>query len=234
MMKNLIYFLFIVFPTMVWGQTLDVANVSSSQELIDQLLGEGVEISNFTVHGDLRQTGTFNDPIGILGVRNGLVMGTGDVSYAEPPNRPFNSGIVNEINVSTTYNSNVQSTLLDNISSGDPYFDAIIIEFDIIPKGNLLSFNYVLASEEYIEHDDEFPDFFGFWFSGPGIIGNQNLAKLPGTNIDVNTSTVNDTKNNKYYNDNGAGNTPAVNMLFGYDGYTDLFKVRYETGWAVG
>ena len=93
MMKNLIYFLFIVFPTMVWGQTLDVANVSSSQELIDQLLGEGVEISNFTVHGDLRQTGTFNDPIGILGVRNGLVMGTGDVSYAEPPNRPFNSGI---------------------------------------------------------------------------------------------------------------------------------------------
>ena len=70
------------------------------------------------------------------------------------------------------------------------------------------SFNYVFASEEYLEYVGSINDAFGFFLSGPNPAGgnyvNVNLAIVPGTaNTPVTIDNVNDATNSNYYIDNG-------------------------------
>lgn len=214
---------------------LKVNQATSADQLVNALLGSGVEISNVQIKGTIEQTGTFNNPIGAVGIRKGVVLTTGNVRVADGPNKNCeqaldvpNCSIVE--GVSTTFNVNITDPKLDEIApnGAGSYFDAVILEFDLIPKGNKISFQYVMGSEEYKEDDDDFPDMFGFFISGPGIIGEQNIALVPGTNQVVTTATINDNVNSALYNDNGAGDTPIINALLGYDGYTDVLTAEAD------
>ena len=64
-----------------------------------------------------------------------------------------------------------------------------MFEFDIIPSGDSLKFNFVFGSEEYNEWvGSQYNDVFGFFISGPGITGDpgigndHNIALIPNTN----------------------------------------------------
>lgn len=217
------YYFFLLFNFSFWvNAQIYVTPTTNISQLQNQLKGGGIEISNFKVNGDLRQTGSFNDKIGILGVLSGIVMATGDARIAEGPN--------DGINESTSFGNLTKDPLLDQLAEdlGVSYNDAIIVEFDFTPKGNVFTFKYVLASEEYIEDDDDFPDFFGFWLTGPGFSEPVNLAKVPKTNLNVNTATINDKVNSQYFNYNGDGTTPIFNPFLGFDGYTSLLSARID------
>jgi hypothetical protein len=199
---------------------IKVQTNNSVEALKKQLIGDGLEISDFSVKGDFKQVGSFNDPIGIIGLRTGIILVTGEATVAQGPN---NNG--------ASYSSSndiITDPLLDELSNqiGVTYNDAVIVEFDFIPKGNVFSMNFVLGSEEYIEDDESYPDFFGFWITGPGYPTPTNIAKVPSTNEPVSTATINDVKNNNFYNDNGDGTTPLINQFLGFDGYTDLITSK--------
>ena len=50
--------------------------------------------------------------------------------------------------------------------------DVAILEFDFVPVSSYLSFKYVFASEEYFAYENtQFNDVFGFFISGPNIVG---------------------------------------------------------------
>ena len=74
--------------------------------------------------------------------------------------------------------------------------DAAVLEFDFIPTGDSLSFNYSFGSDEYNEYVcGSVNDAFGFFLSGPGINGAYsnnaiNLAIIPetdGTPVTINS-----------------------------------------------
>lgn len=75
--------------------------------------------------------------------------------------------------------------------------DACVIEFDFLPVGDTIRFNYVFGSEEYHDYvGSSFNDVLGFFLSGEGIVGPYtndaiNIAKVPGTNLAVSISNVN-------------------------------------------
>ena len=79
--------------------------------------------------------------------------------------------------------------------SGNATFDACVLEFDFIPKGNQISFRYQFGSEEYPDFTcTQFNDVFGFFING----GTEyplptNIALVPGTSpgIPVAINTVN-------------------------------------------
>ena len=96
--------------------------------------------------------------------------------------------------------------------------DVCMLEFDFVPLGNQVDFQYVFASEEYPDYVCSINDVFGFFISGPGIVGSPNIALLPGTATPVGINTVNGgvgagtncppggLTNTQYYISNGNGN----------------------------
>ena len=101
--------------------------------------------------------------------------------------------------------------------------DACVLEFDFVPLGDSIRFNYVFSSEEYVpDYVCSFNDVFAFFISGPGITGLKNIALIPNTNTPVSIFNVNNVpggacpNNPQYYIDN------STNVFFTHDGHTCL------------
>lgn len=153
----------------------------TAQEVVETiLLGEGVEIFNVTYSGDLDQIGSFDANNSNILIPDGMIMATGSCSNVIGPN---DSGS------STTGGGNFQvnDPDLDQLSTFDTN-DAAVLEFDFIPTGDSINFNYSFGSDEYNEYVcGSVNDAFGFFLSGPGINGAYsnnaiNLAVIPNTN----------------------------------------------------
>jgi hypothetical protein len=94
--------------------------------------------------------------------------------------------------------------------------DACVLEFDCIPMGDTLLFNFCFGSDEYPEFvGSSFNDVFAIWISGPGYAGPTNVAALPdGTPVAINN--VNADLNPEYFHDNHQ----PPGQFVGYDGFT--------------
>ncbi|MBS1582145.1 MAG: choice-of-anchor L domain-containing protein [Bacteroidetes bacterium] len=198
------------------------------QELVqDVLVGPGITVSNVTFNGATGNTpnvqiGAFDATACVLGVDSGLLLCTGDIAVAYGPNDWGSAALA----IMEPYFFNDPD--LDDIAD-DLMFDPALLEFDLVPLGDTLRFEYVFASEEYLEWvGSAYNDVFGFFLSGPGISGPFtggaiNLALVPGTNDPVSVNTINDLENTAYYVDNGDGDQAPYNASTHYiqfDGYT--------------
>jgi len=164
------------------------------------LLGAGVSVDNITFNGTpasqvSAQVGLFISNGSYMPLDSGLVMSTGGVFDPGTGDIVGMGGI--PISTTTTGgDADLQNLSNENIN------DQAIIEFDFIPSGDTLRFNYVFGSEEYPEYVNDFNDAFGFFISGPGIAGTYsspaafpdgsvNIALIPGTNTPVTIDNVN-------------------------------------------
>lgn len=202
------------------------------------LIGEGVETFNITSTGHINSRGFF---IGTsnLGIESGVILASGHVENSEGPNN-------------TDSKETVFGTPGDPILaqlSGNPSYDASILEFDFIPQSNTVEFRYVFGSEEYPEYTAQptYNDVFGFFISGPDIYGpypsppafpngSINIAILPILTFPatvVSIYNINNGPNNtgpcancEYYVNNGTGITPNANPYIQYDGFTTVLTAR--------
>lgn len=158
------------------------------EELVEQILvGEGVTVSNITYTGVASQRGYFDGTNSNIGLDGGVILSSGDINIAVGPNNAGGAGS----GVGGAGDADLAAL------AGVASFDAVLLEFDFIPTGDSLKFNYVFASEEYNEYTCAgVNDVFGFFLSGPGISGPftnnaANIALIPGTNTPVSINTVN-------------------------------------------
>ncbi len=196
------------------------------------LLGGGVTVSNITfTAGNPNQIGEFNSAAANVGIAQGLILSTGDVNVAIGPN---NSGS------STVGSTGMSGTDPDLLAiAGASIFDQAILEFDFVPQGDTVKFNYVFASEEYPEYappnSSSYNDAFGFFLSGPGIAGPYsngavNIALIPNTTLPVSITNINAVTNNAYYVSNGDGFTSPYNsnpQYIQFDGKTVRLTAVY-------
>ncbi|MBL7942653.1 MAG: choice-of-anchor L domain-containing protein, partial [Flavobacteriales bacterium] len=167
---------------------LVVNNTNNAIQAVDTLLGEGVEVYNIVYTGNNDQIGTFQCTNCNLGIPSGMVMSSGSVSTASGPNNTGSSS-----NGYTFGASDPDLALL----AGAGLNDAAVLQFDFVPTGDSLVFNFVWGSEEYPEYSNSgFNDSFGFFLSGPGIDGVYsndavNIALIPGTTIPVTINNLN-------------------------------------------
>lgn len=185
------------------------------------LLGPGVTASGITFTGDAGARGSFGGTHNV-GFPTGVILATGDISNAIGPNN--NTGLF-------TANGLPGDPDLDMIMSTTTSFDATVLEFDFVAQSDSIKFNYVFASEEYMEYVDTsgfstINDAFGFFISGPGISGPFsggaiNIALVPGTSLPVTMQNLNLYVNSAYYVDNGDGEGGAPpGATVQYDGMT--------------
>ena len=158
--------------------TKDLSNLTGAKQLVDTLVASGITTSNITFKGVNGAVGTFTGGIGAgIGIESGIVLSTGQISFAASTNTNDSFG---------KNNQQLGDTDLNKIVGSLGTFDAAVLEFDFIPQSSEVSFSYVFASEEYPEWvGTAFNDVFAFYLNG------QNIALVPGTTTPVAINTIN-------------------------------------------
>jgi len=196
---------------------LTVSPQTDLQALAEAISGPGVRISNPVINCHGQGYGEFNYSGSLLGLESGVILTSGRITEAIGPNDVENK----------TFQQGTSGNTLLNTVTGRTTRDACLFEFDVIPSGDSLSFQFVFGSEEYNEWvGSQFNDVFGFFISGPGIVGDpgigadKNIALIPGTSAPVAINSVNNGLNSAYYVDNAGGSQ------FQMDGYTTGLVAR--------
>lgn len=193
----LIIFSFIYLSNPVWSQ-MSVDTLISSEKLVKNVLlgGNDVKVGNIQYRGDTAARGYFEQSSSSLfRIGKGLILSTGLASSAAGPN-------------STSHKSELLFTRgdldLEELCSENTY-DAAVLEFDFVPTSNKVSFQYIFASEEYLEFTgSKFNDVFGFFISGSAIKGQKNMAVVPRSDEIVSINSINQFKNTDYFINNNA------------------------------
>ena len=164
---------------------ITVTQNANATTLANMLAGSGVTISNITKSCNTLASGTFTNVSSNIGVSQGIVLATGKVTSVPQAASSFAS----------TALTGTGDAQLSTLTPGTVY-DPCVLEFDIVPQGDTLSFKYVFASEEYPEFVcSQFNDVFGFFISGPnpagGMFANKNIATIPGSTLPVSINSVN-------------------------------------------
>jgi hypothetical protein len=219
---------------------ITVDNTQTPEQLVQNvLLGGGITVSNVTFNGQPGnvindQIGSFDGTNSNVNIAQGLVMCSGSVPEVVGPNNndgltlgPASPDFTGDIDLETISQQNVN--------------DKAVLEFDFIPIGDSIKFQYVFGSEEYPEWVCSFNDVFGFFLSGPGISGGQgyqndaiNIALVPNSGEYVGVNTINNGDND----DPNNPNCPAVNpnlyvnndggTTVVFDGFTVVLTAKAE------
>lgn len=194
------------------------------------LLGNRIRVRNVRYSGSKLSIARFIDPSEKPLIADGIVITTGRTREVPGPNRRPGTGI----NLGERGDRS-----LEHISRG-PTYDAAVLEFEFMAAEELLTFNFVFASEEYTEYVfSQFNDVFAFFISGPGIKGIKNLAVVPRNKAPITVNTVNHMVNSKNYLDNNSfdrkGNVKDAKVdnldqslleAIEFDGMTSLLKAQ--------
>ncbi len=180
--------------------SLDVGSLSSLLE------GIGVTVSNVVVNcapTAMAQFGGSSE----LSITQGLLLTSGSADMAANPSSYF---------ASQSYFTPGDLDLDMGLGSPGLTHDACGLEFDCVPQGDTLLFNFSFGSEEYPEYvGSSFNDAFAIYISGPGFGVPTNVAAIPGGTI-VSINNVNAGTNAGYFYDNET--PPGANVA--YDGFT--------------
>ncbi len=171
-----------------------VDNSMSPQQLVeDVLVGQGVQISNVTYNGQANVPGG-QPGIGsfeatdnaIVPLAGGVVLATTNVTTIPVSSTGFGGG-----------SGQSGDPDLSMLAGGQNMNDISILEFDFVPIGDTIRFNFIFASNEYQSFTcSNYNDVFGFFLSGPGINGPfsnnaKNIALVPNTNVPIGINTLN-------------------------------------------
>lgn len=176
MKKYLLSLLTVFISHFVYAQ-LAVTTNNNALQLAQSLSGQGVVITNPTLTCGTSSSGTFTATG--LGIGSGIVLSTGTADDGQTGSEGTGSG------------NNTSDPNITTITTGIQK-DVCKLEFDVTPNCNKLDVSYVFASKEYPDYVcSTYNDAFGFFISGAGIVGTQNMAVIPGTTTGVSINTVN-------------------------------------------
>ncbi|MFT5980969.1 MAG: gliding motility-associated-like protein [Flavobacteriales bacterium] len=225
------------FGTFAFGQVQ--VEYQTAEEAVAQLLGPGVTASNIIFTGSSVQLGLMYGAEGItFEPDSGIVLSCADIVNIELPGEnldvPFGEGVSGDQDLLDIANS--VPPLINQTFSVSAVNDIATLEFDFVPSGDSLSFNYSFGSDEYLTWvNSSFNDIFAFFLSGPGITGPYaapagfpdgaiNIASVPESDplLPITISSVNNVLNQQYYIDNPGNAEIAIN------GYTAQFTASAQ------
>lgn len=195
-MKTNIFIFFLIISTYsqrVNAQVISVDESNTPTQLIENILLQSscASVSNVTVSGGNFSSGelsygAFDANGSSFPFQNGIILSTGKINNAPGPNTSI---LDDGGNMGWDGDLDLQNAL--GLSNS---FNATILEFDFIPLGTQISFDYILSSEQYLTNPSSnqcnYTDGFAFLLKEVGTTTYQNLAVIPGTSIPVKINTV--------------------------------------------
>lgn len=195
------------------------------QQLVDAFIDETIVVDSISLTATDISAGIYSDALveaqGSDQMTSGIVLSSGSVSYLN--NTTNTSDDITSYLLFTDNDPDLQSL----IGSGQPVYDATILEFDFTPQlSGSASFMYVFGSDEYDEYVNEFNDVFGFFLDG------ENVATLPNSTVPVSINTVNVEVNTSYFNQNDIDYYDSIGMPIQFatemDGFTVPLTVSFD------
>jgi len=186
------------------AQYIQVDDTYTAQELVDALMANScTQVSNVTVNGNPSGSasyGYFNAGSSTFPFTGGVVLSSGSASAAPGPN----SGILSDGDENTWGGDD---DLEDAINTQETK-NATVLEFDFVPAANNVSFDYIFASEEYLQNAPDgwcnYSDGFAFLIRPVGSTAPyENLAVIPNTNTPIKVTSV-----------RGPGSCPTANAEY--------------------
>ncbi|WP_282126482.1 choice-of-anchor L domain-containing protein [Marinifilum flexuosum] len=190
--------------------TQDASVGTSPDDLVQNVLVTGcLTADNITFNGDQAQgIGYFEKGDSDFPLSAGVIMSTGNVVNARGPASRIGRDAIGGFDFDESNQDSDLMFLADTkpqfnwwgriVGWDRMYYDAQILEFDFVPAGNKLEFNYIFASEEYNGYAcTDYNDGFAFIISGPDI---SNDPGLSGRNIALTESGDQVSINNVYKN----------------------------------
>lgn len=215
----------VFFLTFETQAAVQVTSNSNAAALVQKLLNDptacttGSSVSNCTYSGASEAVGLFsNGKTSGFDLDDGIVLSTGKI--ADMPAQNLSNG-------KTTNFNTTGDTDLETLTIGGTH-DAATLSFDFVAQGEILTFQYIFASEEYNEFvNSEFNDVFGFFLNNtatPNV--KSNIGTLNGQTVSINT--VNKTSNTAYFvnNDYKDFENQIAPFTTEYDGFTRLIQVK--------
>ena len=175
------------------AQNISVDESYTPQDLVEDILINSTcaNIFNVSVSGGNFATGEksfgYFDATGTtFPFENGIILSTGKINNAPGPNSYLSDD-------GGGMGWNGDSDLNDALGLSNT-FNATVLEFDFIPLGNRISFDYIFSSEQYLSNPSanqcNFTDGFAFLLKEASATSYDNLAVIPGTNTPVKVNTV--------------------------------------------
>jgi gliding motility-associated-like protein len=247
--KSLLSIFVFLLTSNLFSQVLIDQTKTPAQLTVQDLIGNGVTVTNITFNGSAANANVLRNQIALftngenstVGIDRGVVLTTGNSLVAQIgtgfTNPPFAQQGGASSNSTTAVVGDADLSLLVT----DDVRNAAVLEFDFVATSAFVEFRYVFASEEYPEYtpcesSDPVNDVFGFFISGPGISGPYsnnatNIALIPGTTLPISINNINQCSAfNSFYVDNAAfidPNTGLVNPnTVQYDGMTTILTAR--------
>ena len=174
-------------------QYITVDETLTAQQLVEDILinSSCASVSNISVSGGNfasgeKSWGFFSGNSSTFPFQNGIILATGKISNAPGPNTYLSD---DGGNMGWDGDQDLNQAL--NLSNT---FNATVLEFDFIPLGNTISFDFIFSSEQYLLNPNpnqcDFTDGFAFLLKEVGSSVYENLAVVPNTNIPIKVNTV--------------------------------------------
>lgn len=185
-MKRLLLTLLWLIPAGLIAQITIDESLTTQQLVQDVLIGGScAETANFVSStgidfGDVNGIAAFNANGSDFPFQSGVILSSGSVADAPGPNDNTQSAGGWPGDADLEANTNATNTN-----------NASFIQFDFTPLTEDLSFNFIMASEEYDQNFEcTFSDAFAFILTDLATGVSENLAVLPGTTIPIEVTNI--------------------------------------------
>lgn len=188
--KKYVSLLFLLMTNFFFSQTITTSESYTPTQLVQDVLFNTscATISNVSVSGGNftsgeQSFGYFNSSGTSFPFTDGIILSTGKIVNAQGPNSFISD---DGGSMGWTGDSDLNQSL-----SVTNTLNATILEFDFVPLGSQISFDYLFSSEEY--HGTatcQYSDGFAFLLKAVGDSNYQNLAVIPNTTIPVKVTSV--------------------------------------------
>ena len=227
MMGNLKHIIILAFLSLgflssqdCYGQLVITNQGGTAQDIVDAMVGFGLDVSNATISCPSDSYGTFtNGETTCANIPSGVLLSTGNLNNIGLPagTQDFSPNFSEQMDGNGPFGTSCNDPELLSLEPLAQY-DCCILEFDVVPTCNTLLIRFVFGSEEYPEYvNSSFNDAFGFFVSGTNPVGanynNTNVATLPDNVTIVSVDNVSPFTNPAFYINNAGCTNIALDGL---------------------
>lgn len=173
---------------MVQASELSINQNASALQMAEAIFGDGTDVQSASYTGDNRSSGIWSDGINtsenVVPSDTGVILSTGRV-------RDFtnSNGNANQSNSTSSNTSGPNNQADFNAVAGRNTYDAAYLDVDFIPDGNVMSLQFVFASDEYPEFTNSiYNDVFAVWINGNYVSATPGNGQTSVTNINESSS----------------------------------------------